>query len=518
MADPEVVEGFTKLFRPKAAKIAMDDQTVVDPKNKVHGAIQTCVGILKRGEPSESPLPDFTVMEVPSNFYSGSNNVHSLLKLIEDDYSVQCGFVQYGGPLDNSYVVIVGQLRPRRAAELKIMATIENKQRGFYSQRLVRDGAKVCDRNWLVATEDFDTDTWLIPERDLSFALGIKGSIRKKLAVASACILEYVGEVAYLSGTLPERTRGRDYLRWVLQQLEGEVLVGDYSRRIDISSLILSKRAAGFVNGNRGKVLRTIEELTGTFCFIARPTGDSKPLLVCGAEEGRLGAIFILERYVKQHQVTGWTDDAVEASLSSEMSRASLEELLKSNGLYNYRPTEPWKSGSNDASNYRFISQPCPGAARPDAVLLDSPSSSVLLRESRRDKSPGRAVAEFVNDEAAFPELGGTGKKPSTASLLSPPVKSAISSPVKVPSLPPPPPPPAVLEQTSPSPPATAAPVYKDAGIFFENGQVWGDWGLGPNGDPELGNDTGYDQPSAKWPGLSPQKPGGGSKLMGAWK
>ena len=503
--DDSTSQLFTKLFRGtnnRGSKISVSDTTLPSGQNKLHAAICELVTALKKHpNTTQAPLPDLTVMEVPSAFSAAATNSAALLKQIEDEYRVLCGSVQHG--TESAFLVLVGQLRSRRAAELKIMATIESKQRGFYSQRTVRDSLRVCDRPWYVTTEGFDTDSYPIPEQNLSFALGNKGTIRKKLAVASGCVIEYVGEVAYLSGTLLERTRGRDYLKWVLQQLEGEVAVGDYARRTDVSSMQLSKRAAGFVNGNKGRALRTIEELTGTFCFIGRSNGDTKPLLVCGQDPGRTAAMFLLERYVTKHQTNDWSDDASDPSVVSEMSKSNLEQILKTNSLYT-KPLDPWRCGSQEPGEYVWASQPCPAAARPDAVLAVEKSTVLLRTNSRKEKSP-KGAAEFVNDASAFPELGGSSRKSSFNVVVKPavplpPVASVIITP------------------PPPSPPSPkAGDEVRDAGIFIdrEKGEIWGDWGLGPNGDADAANGSSVALGGAKWPGLTPSPQ---PKLMGAWK
>jgi hypothetical protein len=504
--DPETLVGFNKLFRPTPTRQVgkIPEPTSAPPAgNKVHSAIFECVRRIRSGNDVNSfpsPVPDLTVMEVPPNFHSAGSNVQSMLSQMEGDYSVHCGFVSGESPKLSSFVVIVGLLRPRRAAELKIMATIENKQRGFYSDRIVRKNMRVCDWPWYVATEPFDTDSYPIPEKDLSFALGQRGSIRKKLAMAAGCIMEYVGEVAYMSGTLKERTQSRDYLRWVLQQLEGEVNPGDFARRADVSSIMLTKRAAGFVNGNKGRVLRTIEEVTGTFCFIARSIdSNQKPLLVCGPDVGREAAIFVLDRYIKKNQANDWGGDAVAAS--AEISKPAILETLKQNSIKLRPPMDPWKSGSNEPGDYRYFSQPCPGAARLDTELLpvDAPSTIVITRKTSSKKIKPVQEEFTMDDEAAFPSLGG-GFDPVASTKRTPvtqsPAQQVSPPPEEETPISPPPPPPAPKPEVVKRPQIT---------IDRENHQVWGDWGLGPLGDPTVKGAVG---PVTASP---PQ-------LQGAWK
>ena len=497
---------FHKLFRSRGNKISVN--SAPPPGNKLQTAIWDSMVTLmdgrKKKDWSESfsfsaPLADFTVMEVPSSFSVSGNNLLALLKQIDEEYAVMSGYVQH--PSESSFVVIMGPLRPRRAAELKLMATIEAKEKGFYSRRIVRDTLRVCDQPWYVSTAEFDTDSFPIPERELSFALGQKGSIRKKLAVASGCILEYVGDVAYFSGTLSERNRGRDYLRWVLDQLKGEVLVPDYQKRIDIAHIPLRNRQAGYVNGNKGRLLRAAEELTGCFCFVARslqPSDSTKPLLICGTDESKKAAFFALDKYLKEHQNSTWNDNGGnEDTNSTEALKIRLEGILKAGGIAILKPRDPWLVGSNESGAYVFVSQPCPGAARKGTELFPDSEKSEILLTSQNSSSGKKSASssprgpskktEFVNDSIAFPELGG--KKKSAE-----PVKPPTEVPAPPPSPPPVTPPPQV--------PSTS----RNAGIFIDrvNNQVWGDWGYGPSGDPEVAKSALLTSPE--------------SRLMGAWK
>ena len=53
----------------------------------------------------------------------------------------------------------------------------------------------------------------------------IQGSTRKKLASASGCILEYIGDIAVMAGNRDERRRCWDYLNWLLKQRKGALNV-----------------------------------------------------------------------------------------------------------------------------------------------------------------------------------------------------------------------------------------------------------------------------------------------------
>ena len=499
--DQEIKNLFTKLFRGKANKISVSSPPPAG--NRLQTAIWDSMVLIMDSRKlrrlqsiysAVSPIPNFSVVEIPSSFATASgNNIVSLMKQLDEDYGVMSGYVQHPG--DSSFVVMYGALRRRRAAELKLMATIETKHKGFYSHRVVRDDLRVCDQAWFVQTVDFDTDSYPIPEKELSFALGHKGAMRKKLATASGCIIEYVGEVAYLSGTLEERTRGRDYLGWILQQLEGEVLVPEYQRRLDLSFIPLRNRQAGYVNGNKGRLLRAAEELTGCFCFVGKALHSSdstKPLIICGLDTAKEAATAALETFLKDHQNSTWNDDgASEEANSIDGLKAELESILKAAGMSVKKPRDPWKIGSNESSTYVWLCQPCPGAARSDTdVFKDSVKSEILMTGTLSPKSPVHAPArDFKNDSIAFPELGGR------KSVTSPP---EIAKKMET----------AVTPVSVYSPPVAKSPSSsRDGAIIFidqEKRQVWGDWGMGPNGDPEY----------AKTVAAAPAQ----TKLMGAWK
>lgn len=499
----EVKALFTKLFRNKGNKISVS--SAPPPGNKLQTAIWDGMMAIMNCRKNRdfkpvysfpSPLPNLTVMEIPSSFSTSSaSNLINLMQQVDEEYGIMSGYVQH--PSESSFVIMLGALRRRRAAELKLMATIETKLKGFYSHRIVRDGLRVCDQPWYVSTVDFDTDSYPIPPNELSFALGHKGAIRKKLAMASGCIIEYVGEVAYFSGTLVERTRGRDYLRWVLQQLQGEVLVAEYQRRIDIAYVPLRTRQGGYVNGNKGRLLRATEELTGCFCFVAKtvqPTDTTKPLIICGVDSAKDAGFFALDKYLKDHQNSSWNEEASAAGSddpnSIEALKGKLDAILKKGNFAVRKPKEPWRVGSNESINYVWLSQPCPGAAREDAEISNENLRSDLMLSkpiaSQSNKNQSSMESKFVNDAMSFPELGV--KK---ASVVSP--EPVI---VKKPEV--------VMSPAAPNSPSVDG--SRNAAIYIdkEKGQIWGDWGLGPHGDPE------FQKPAASAPHQN--------RLLGAWK
>merc|ERR1712190_400808 len=170
-------------------------------------------------------------------------------------------------------LAIFGDDRARRGAELKVMSSVEEKAPGHFTKG-VRE--KTSDRR------GFDTDRILFRDDELSYALGKQGTTRKKLAIAAGCILQYVGHVAFLAGTLKERKRCREFITWLLAQRRGPITINDLNGRDDCTEVHVPDNCKGWVTGNRGTELRRMEAETGTFMFMARDDrGDENLLIFC---------------------------------------------------------------------------------------------------------------------------------------------------------------------------------------------------------------------------------------------
>jgi rRNA processing protein Krr1/Pno1 len=170
-------------------------------------------------------------------------------------------------------LAIFGDRRGRRGAELKCMSAVETKRPGYFTKDVKKHTSE---------REGFASDTILMDESELSYALGKDGATRRKLARASGCIMEYVGQVAFICGTIEERTRARTYLKWLLKQRSGSVYVEDLKERTDVTIVPVPREAIGYVTGNRGSSLRQVEEDSGTFCFVEGGRGESEQLLIFG--------------------------------------------------------------------------------------------------------------------------------------------------------------------------------------------------------------------------------------------
>merc|ERR1719145_540894 len=140
-------------------------------------------------------------------------------------------------------LIIFGNRRGRRGAELKVMSSVETKSPGTFT-RGVREKTS--------SEKGFDTDRMIFRDDELSYALGKEGATRKKLEGAAGCILQYVGHVAFIAGTLKERKRCKEFINWLLQQRRGSVTIRNVSDREDATEMHIPDNCKGWVTGNRG--------------------------------------------------------------------------------------------------------------------------------------------------------------------------------------------------------------------------------------------------------------------------
>eukprot|EP00959_Pyramimonas_sp_CCMP1952_P251114 5248598-Pyramimonas_sp.AAC.1 len=103
------------------------------------------------------------------------------------------------------------------------MSGVEHKRPGYFLEgtRLRHSLNQPGDND--PDDHDWGFDMVTLGPEDLSYALGQMGSTRKKLAQASRCILEYLGQCAVMAGSYKERERSKSYLTWLLQQRNGPV-------------------------------------------------------------------------------------------------------------------------------------------------------------------------------------------------------------------------------------------------------------------------------------------------------
>ncbi len=65
---------------------------------------------------------------------------------------------------------------------------------------------------------DWATDSMLLTEDELSFALGQQGATRKQIEEASECILAYVGRMAIFNGTNEQRDQAKERAHQLLRK------------------------------------------------------------------------------------------------------------------------------------------------------------------------------------------------------------------------------------------------------------------------------------------------------------
>lgn len=227
---------------------------------------------------------DCTVVDIPSDcvgYITGSRR--ATLGAMEDEWGVLMFFMNKRGDGGGKgsgraeKLIIFGPRRARRGAELKVMSGVENKNPGCFT-RGVRD--KSSDER------GFDTDRMHFKDDELSYCLGKQGTTRKKLETASGAILEYVGHIAFIAGTIKERTRCKDFIGWLLQQRKGSVTIPDISKRDDATEVHIPENCKGWVTGNRGSELRRMELETNTYMFMAIDARGDERLIIFATDPG----------------------------------------------------------------------------------------------------------------------------------------------------------------------------------------------------------------------------------------
>ncbi|KAJ8599725.1 hypothetical protein CTAYLR_010213 [Chrysophaeum taylorii] len=241
---------------------------------------------------------DFTAYSVPADcigFVMGRNG--QTLRSMEEEWGVLMFFAKTSRSRagDSEQLCIFGPLSARRGAELKTMSAVEHKHPGYCvsEEGELREVERVeGDED----AEDWGVDTVPLSEENFSYALGAQGSTRRKLAAASGCIIEYVGRLACFSGMKKDRRRGKDYLRWLLEQRTGQSAVEAPEDREDCAMVKVPSSSVAFLTGYRGESLRGIERESNTFCFTDgdRSSGGS-------AREYENLLIFSYSRAAREH-------------------------------------------------------------------------------------------------------------------------------------------------------------------------------------------------------------------------
>merc|ERR1711933_324516 len=253
-------------------------------------------------------------------------------------------------------LIIFGSQRDRRGAELKIMNGVEKKAPGTFT-RGVRE--KTSDN------KSFDTDRMVPRDEELSYAIGKEAATQKKLEKAAGAILQFVGHIAFIAGTLKERRRCKEFIGWLLQQRRGSVTIPDVAHREDATEVHFPDNCKGWVTGNRGSELRHMEQETGVYMFMALDARGEERLIIFGADAG---------------------------SKTSPMGRMAAERLV------NEMIQEKLRNDGRDASNSRSRSPP---RQRSDSRRRSSPPPR--RDDSRSRRSPPRATNTRSNSRPRSP-------------------------------------------------------------------------------------------------------------------
>jgi len=226
---------------------------------------------------------DCTVVDVPGDCVGYiTGNRRATLGNMEEQWGVLMFFMSKGmdkgrGRGGSEMLIIFGSQRARRGSELMVMSGVENKAPGTFT-RGVRE--KFSDK------KGFDTDRMVFKDDELSYALGKEGTTRKKLELAAGAILQYVGHVCFIAGTLKERRRCKEFITWLLQQRRGSVTIADVSRRDDATEMHIPENCKGWVTGNRGSELRRMEQETNVYMFMALDARGEERLIIFSHDPG----------------------------------------------------------------------------------------------------------------------------------------------------------------------------------------------------------------------------------------
>jgi len=178
---------------------------------------------------------------------------------------------------ESEQLIIFGDERGRRGAEVKIQHEIEWKKSGTLSPGI---------REHTSDKKGFAVDVMKVDSEDINYLIGKKGSTGQKIEKAVGCWLIYVANFAHIGGDIHERTRCREYLNWLLKQLKGPVTVTDIKSRDDCTEVWVPQKCKGIVMGNRGMELRRVEQETGVFSFMALDDRGEERLCIFSKEAG----------------------------------------------------------------------------------------------------------------------------------------------------------------------------------------------------------------------------------------
>lgn len=267
-----------------------------------------CVLQQRRGDvilKEEDVMEDCTVLAVPQQavaFVTGRGGNH--LRTLEESHGVLMVFADIEGvdpAEDELNLMIFGDRGPRRGAQLDVMGTVECKVPGYYTELWRKDGNTFdCKAD---CHGDWGTSTTALTQEELSYAIGAKGRTRKKLKGASGAIIQYVGEVVFMSGTKLQREKAKEYLKWLLELLD--VADGQERPRIetsgrdDCTTVQIPTDCIGYITGRSREMLGTIEDTYGTLMFFVGEQ-DNQVLAIFGPARARKGSELMVMSQVER--------------------------------------------------------------------------------------------------------------------------------------------------------------------------------------------------------------------------
>eukprot|EP01071_Lankesteria_metandrocarpae_P004286 Lankesteria_metandrocarpae@DN3462_c0_g1_i1.p1 len=194
----------------------------------------------------------------------------------------------------------------------------DSRSRGRYQSRSERDGDRSRDRDGDRSRDkggDRDGDrggdrsgdrearqveTLEISDEDASFILGSGGRTKRKLSLVCGAELNITSvdgkTVLEINGTRLKRARAKLYVSFVMQQRVGPVhLDFEPADRDDLTCIKVPHECVGYVTGQRGQGLRSIEKEWSTLMFFtdlrSKEVGETEKLAIFGADvRARRGA------------------------------------------------------------------------------------------------------------------------------------------------------------------------------------------------------------------------------------
>jgi len=168
----------------------------------------------------------------------------------------------FQGPASQEDLIIFGSRWGRRGAELHILSSLESSYPGHIETILT----EVLERDEDKQSDDIPEDqSWgsihmILEASDISYALGKNGQTRRKVEMASECIVQYIGPVVICSGTKKNRCLARNLLTWLFDQLDQRPIdIEKPELRDDCMVLKIPQNCIGLVCGAKRAALSDLE-------------------------------------------------------------------------------------------------------------------------------------------------------------------------------------------------------------------------------------------------------------------